>query len=240
MDRAIVILQGDKGTMNATMNRACPENEMFVKAMLGELPGNSRRDFLRHVSVCPVCRLKFEALAEIEVHLEARGGHIPMAVLSEGEARQLKRWAGRQAQALSEKGDSYPAVRPRLVTVAAAAALMLIVALSFFLFRHPASVPILRSGGGSELRLLEPVAELRSAPEVFRWTEVEGAKGYKFTLIDDELNVLYQMNAREVLVRLPFSVRQRLTGEMTYLWTVQAMAENNQELASASRYFEIE
>jgi hypothetical protein len=239
MERTIVILQGDKGTMNASMNRACPENEMFVKAMLGDLPDDSRRDFLSHVSACPGCRLKFETLAEIEVHLEAGGGHIPRAVLSAREARHLKRWAGRQARALPKKGDSHPARRPRLGAVAAAAALLLIVAGSFILFRHRAAVPILRSGGGSELRLLEPVEGIKRAPEVFRWTKLEGTAGYKFTLIDDELNVLYQTRVREALVRLPFNVRQRLTGKTTYLWTVQAMAENNQELALASRYFDI-
>ncbi len=73
--------------MNATMNKACPENEIFVKAMLGELPEDGRRDFLSHISTCPGCRLKFEALAKIETQLKAREDHIPETLCSTGGQR---------------------------------------------------------------------------------------------------------------------------------------------------------
>jgi hypothetical protein len=226
--------------MNETMNKACPENEIFVKAMLGELAGDSRRDFLGHVSTCPGCRLKFEALAKIETHLKAREDRIPETVLLDTEARELKGWAGRQARALSEKGGSNPVRVRRLGAIASAAALLLAAAGYVLLVKNPAPVQIFRSGGGNELHLLEPNEELKSAPEVFRWAEVAGAETYDFTLIDDELNILFQTNVSETLVRIPLEVQQRLTDETTYLWTVQAVADNNQELASASRYFEIE
>ncbi len=129
---------------------------------------------------------------------------------------------------------------PRLGAVASAAALLLAAAASVLLIKNPAPVQIFRSGGGNELHLLEPNEELKSVPEVFRWAEVAGAKTYDFTLIDEELNILFQTNVSETLVRIPHEVRQRLTEGTTYLWTVRAAADNNQELASASRYFEIE
>ncbi len=226
--------------MNATMNRACPKNEIFVRAMLGELPADSRRDFLSHVSTCPGCRLKFEALVKIENHLKAREDRIPGTALLDREARELKRWAGRQAGALSGKSAFHPARRPRLAAVGAAAVLLLAAAGSILLVKNPAPVQIFRSGGGNEIHLLEPKEELKSAPEVFRWAGVAGAETYNFTLIDDALNILYQTKGPETLVRIPFDVQQSLTEEATYLWTVQAVAENDQELASASRYFEIE
>jgi hypothetical protein len=226
--------------MNALTNRECPENETLVKSMMGELPVDSRRRLLSHVSSCPSCRLKFETLAEIESRLLAKGDHIPKAILSAGEATQLKRWARKQARAVSNKRNFHPVSRPRLGAFAAAAALLIIAAGAFLFFRHQASGPILRAGGGSELRLLIPAEKLKRAPEVFRWTETEGTDIYLFTLIDDELSIIYQASVAETLVRLPLKVRQRLTGERTYLWTVQAASEDNQELASASRYFEIE
>ncbi len=226
--------------MNAFMNRVCPEDEMLVKLMMGELPVDNRRDLLSHISSCPKCRLKFETLAEIETQLQARGDPFPKAVLSAGEAAQLKTWAQKQARALPNKRDVHPASRPWLRAVAAAAALLIIAAGSLLLFRHQASGPILRSGSGSELRLLLPAEKLKGPPEVFLWTEIEGTERYGFTLIDNELNVLYETKTQEAQVRLPSDVRQRLTRDVTYLWTVQAVAESNQELDSASHYFEIE
>jgi hypothetical protein len=71
--------------------------------MMGELGKGDRESFFSHVSVCPECRLKFGALAELEAELEAKHSMIPETGLSATEEKALRRLGRQRLRELSRK-----------------------------------------------------------------------------------------------------------------------------------------
>jgi len=226
--------------MKSAAKKLCPGQDDFVGAMMGELSKSDGQSFFSHLSACPGCRLKFEALAELEAELEARKSQFPEAGLSAAEEKALRKLGRQRLRELPGRGRRLIPPPLRLPAAAVAAGLVLILLGYYFFVRIPSSNQALRGSQSQEIRLLEPGEKCKRAPEVFRWTDVEGEDGFLLTIIDDELNTIFYDGVKETELRLPAEVRDRLRPGKTYLWTVEAKDEDDKLLATASVYFEIE
>jgi hypothetical protein len=226
--------------MKTTAKKHCPGQDRFVGAMMGELDKNDREAFFSHVSICPECRLKFGALAELEVELEAKQSMIPETGLSAADERALRRLGRQRLRELQGRRIRRLLSPLRPPAAAVAAGLVLIFLGYYFIIRTPSADQAMRGKEGQEIRLIEPGEKLKRAPEVFRWTDVEGEDGFFLTIIDDELNTIFYDGVKETHLRLPVEVRDQLKPGKTYLWTVEAKDEDHKVLAASSRYFEIE
>jgi len=226
--------------MKTTAKKHCPSRNTFVGAMMREIDKNDREAFFSHVSVCPECRLKFGALAELEAELEAKKSLIPEVGLSAAEERALRRVGRQRWRELSGRGIRLIPPPLCLPAAAVAAGLVLILLGYYFFIRIPSSDQALRGKQSQQIGLLEPGEKCKRTPEVFRWTDVEGRDGFLVTIIDDELNTIFSEGVKESELRLPVEVRDKLERGKTYLWTVEATDEDHKLLATASRYFEIE
>jgi hypothetical protein len=226
--------------MKTTAKKRCPGLDTFVGAMMGELSESDRESFLSHVSACPACRLKFGALAELESELEARQSLIPEVGLSAAEEKALRRMGRQRLREMSGKRRLSVPPALRLPAAAVAAGLVLIFLGYFFIIRIPSPDQALRGKRSQEIKLVEPGEKLKRAPEIFRWTDVKGKDIFHLSIIDDELNTVFHDTVEETSLRLPVKVRDQLKTGKTYLWTVEAVDEEDRKLASASRYFEID
>jgi hypothetical protein len=132
-------------------------------------------------------------------------------------------------------------IPPALRRPAAVAASGLVIILLGYIFmvRIPSVDKALRGRQAQEIKLIEPKEKLERAPEIFRWTDVEGKDAFDLKIIDDELNSIFHGKVKEARLRLPAEVRDQFKRGKTYLWTVEAVDEEDRILASASRYFEI-
>jgi len=130
--------------------------------------------------------------------------------------------------------------RPVRVAAALAAALVLVVLGTVFLVKTPVSQQAVRGARLAELQLHRPGGKLKEAPRVFSWSEVKDSDSYYFAIIDAALDTIYETGLVGTELRLPEEVRQRLQRQKPYLWTIVAQDDEGRELASASRYFEIE
>ena len=214
----------------------CPKSEDFVRAFLGEVGGGAGPGFLEHVARCPSCRPRMQVLAQVRAELEARAGMVPEAGMTREETRTLRRAAVEQLRLMRP-----PARRLSLRAMQVAAAAVVVLALGYlYLNNSPYSRLAVRGSASFELRLLGPGPHLRSAPANFSWSDVPGRDDFRFVLVDDGLNTLYEVETEATGLSLPNNVRMRLLRGRAYLWTVLALDDNRRELASASRVFEVE
>lgn len=225
--------------MDTSIFQACPKKEVFVRAFMGELHGDEEKEFLRHLTLCGRCRRTFEALTELQADLEVKETAIPEVVLSRDDERELQSMAREQVRAYSRRvGAAIP--RPIRIAVTLAAALVLVVLGCMFLIKTPVSQQAVRGAKLAELRLHRPGGKLKEAPRVFSWSEVKGCDSYHLVIIDAALDTVYEIGLGGTELQLPEEVRQRLQRQKPYLWTIVAQDDDGRELASASRYFEIE
>ena len=225
--------------MSHKKRRDCPKSEDFVRAFLGETGDLTRQEFLDHVARCPSCRPRMRALTDVKTELERRKDLVPEAGLTREEARALRKVA------LAEMRRLKPPARPlslRPLPVAAVAVVAVIaLALGYlYLDNTLRSRFAVRGSINQELRLLGPGPHLRGAPAGFSWSDVPGRGEFRFVLIDDALNTIYETVTGTTSLRLPESEREKLVRGGTYLWTVLALDDNSRELASASRVFVVE
>jgi len=234
------IFKGGKGDkMNASQFQPCPKKEVFVRAFMGELQGEEEKEFLRHLTLCGRCHRAFEALTELQADLEVRETAVPEVALSRDEERELRRMANEQVRAYSRRLGAAVS-RPIRVAVALAAALVLVVLGTMFLVKIPVSQQAVRGASLTELKLHGPGGKLKEAPRVFSWSEVKDSDSYHFVIIDAALDTIFETGLVGTELQLPEEVRQRLQRQEPYLWTIIAQDDEGRELASASRYFEIE
>lgn len=217
----------------------CPKTEDFIGTMLGETGAESRQAFFRHALRCPVCRPKLQILSVIKAELSARKDMVPETRLTREETRVLKRFAADELRLMRPAGRRL-SFRP-LQAAAAAAAAVIAVGLGY-IYLHNAlrSQFAVRGSPLQEFCLREPGPRLREAPADFSWTDVSGRQEFRFILIDDNLNTLYEIVTPSPRLRLPEEYRQKLEKSKTYLWTVIALDDDGRELATASRVFKVE
>jgi len=217
----------------------CPETEDFVRAFLGETGDWTGQEFIDHVRRCPCCRPRMQVLANVKAELEARADTVPETGLTGKEARALRSVAVEQLRLMKPPPRSL-SLRPLPVAAVAVVAVLALALGYLYLNSTLHSRFAMRGTINQELRLLEPGVHLREAPTDFSWSDVPGRDEFRFVLIDEALNTICEMDTHGTGLRLPENERQKLAKGKTYLWTVLAMDDNDRELASASREFEIE
>ena len=65
----------------------CPEDSIFILAILGDLPMEEKEGFIDHVFICPECRLKFEALNSLRRDLQKKENDFSQEALTKDEQR---------------------------------------------------------------------------------------------------------------------------------------------------------
>ena len=225
--------------MSRLKSRDCPKSEDFVRAFLEENGDGTGQEFLDHVRRCPYCRPRMQVLANVKAELKARAGKVPETGLTVEETRALRKVAVEQLRLMKPPARS---LSLKLLPVAATAVIAVVALAIGYLYLNNAlhSRFAVRASINNELRLLGPGAHLREAPANFSWTDVPGRDEFRFVLIDEDLNTICQMDTHGTGLRLPEDERKKLVKGKNYLWTVTALDDNDRELASASREFEIE
>jgi hypothetical protein len=180
-----------------------------------------------------------QILANVRAELEARADSIPETRLIGKEERALRRVAVEQLRSIQP-----PRRRLSFSPLPVAAAVMLaVIALALGYFNLKSTLHsrfAVRGTINQELRLLEPGPRLGGAPADFSWTDVPGRDEFRFVLIDGNLNTVFEIDTHSTGLKLPEGIRRKLLKGNNYLWTVLALDDNDRELASASREFEIE
>jgi hypothetical protein len=219
--------------------KECPPGESFVRYFSGELEESEGDRLLEHAARCPYCKVRLNALASLQNELEARKKDLPEASLSSQDQIAFRRMARAQARAGLRKG---PTVFPRMIRAGGILAAGLILAIAGYRLFVKISVPepVMRGSGREEIRLHQPEGIISEAPKIFSWSKVKDSDGYRLDIVDDNLNLIFSKGLAGTRLRLPEDVRQRLEHQKPYLWTVSAYDEDDQEMASASGYFEIE
>jgi hypothetical protein len=225
--------------MKRLASRECPSGESFVRYISGELGEYEEGRLLEHAARCPNCQLRLNALTSLQNELKARKKDLSEAALSSQDQIAFRRMARAQARAGRRKG---PTVIPRMIRAGGilAAGLILVIAGYRLFVKISAPEPVMRGSGREEIRLHQPEGRISDAPKIFSWSKVKDSDSYRLDIIDDDLNLVFSTGLAGTRLHLPEDVRQRLEHQKSYLWTVSAYDEDDQELASASGYFEIE
>jgi hypothetical protein len=223
-----------------TKERHCPTEGVFLQAFLGGTATAEKENLAKHASVCPRCLRKFNVLIELEAELKAREKDIDDKSLSKKETEALAKMARQRLRGLSGRA-SRPFIRSRAnVGLALGVSLVLAVLGYFLLLRNSSPKVVLRGVPSQELQLIKPRGILKEVPEVFAWTEVKGRRTFIFTLVDEELNLIYKTNLSTPQAHLPAEVKDNLVKGKTYLWTVEAQDKGCSVLASDYLAFKIE
>jgi len=216
----------------------CPESEDLVRAFLEATDGGTRHELLEHARRCPGCRPRMQVLAKVKAALEARPAGVPETGLSGQEARALRKLAVEQLRLV--KRDRPLSFRPLPLAAAAMVALITLALGYLYLSNALHSRLTVRGPIKQELCLLLPGAHLREAPADFSWTDIPGRDKFRFVLIDEHLDTIFEMETHGTGLRLPEDERQKLVKGESYLWTVLVLDGNDKEMASVSGEFEIE
>lgn len=209
------------------MTRKCPDDRALIRLATGEATPREKDRMLGHLALCSRCSVRMSVL------------------------RQLKRDLEPNVEAFIGEHASPRPARPsrfgRLVSLfglrfaAGFIAILLVVALGAFIAMTRAARHSELRSPSSRLSLLEPQAQVPSAPVVFRWSPVLNAENYNFELIDDSLGRLYIGSiflVNEFI--LPAEVRDKLVKGKAYVWTVSAQDGDANLLTSGSGSFVIE
>jgi hypothetical protein len=225
--------------MKRSILKECPSGESIVLYFSAEIGEDDRGALTEHVSQCPYCQLRLNALSSLRRELEAKKEDLPDTALSPRDEAEFRRFARAEARAGSR---AERAAMPRLIRAAGilAAGLVLVIA-GFQLFvHHSAPEPVMRGPERVEIRLHKPEGRIKEAPTIFSWSKIKECDGYRLHIVDGELNLIFSTSSAATHLHLPEAVRQKLVHQKPYLWTVSAFGDDDQEVASASGYFEIE
>jgi hypothetical protein len=194
------------------------ELDLFLS---GKLSGGARAEIETHLSACRECRRRLVAQYQ---ESKAEVGLV-----------QAPRWLKRRAFAIPRKGRAASPAwvlglgRPYSVAVAA---LVVAVAggLAVFLYttdatRRQAPPDVLRQDNRpiTTPQLLAPSADavIASNQIEFRWSRVEGARGYRLTLMNEKGDILFQSSSEQEHLVLK-AMDARLERGKPYFWYVTA------------------
>jgi hypothetical protein len=222
-------------TMNSSQNihkppHKCPENSVFVRVFSQKASLKEKEELIDHILICRKCRTKFEVLRELKA-LKPQT-RIPEELLEKD---------------LHPKEQKKPLSLPVFKkfswkTFFAAAALFLAAAAcAFFVFFH-SPPPVMRGDSPSELVLLEPGNKISQPPQIFIWNELENANGYKFKLVDENLETLFSATLKkreQTVLKLPGAVVNKLESGKTYIWSIKAYDNEENFVAFQSKSFQI-
>ena len=226
-----------------TIKNSCPKDDVFIKAFMKELSLEENERLIDHTLVCKKCHIKFELLRQLSGELSKKKDEIPGEELAIEEEKELRSLAGSKLKEL-EKSDKKKSPRFVLfnlipVRYLAVAAVFVVIVAGYLFFSQMGKRGAYREDRKVELKHIEPAGVVKEAPEIFRWTAVDGIDEYWFELIDEDLNTVYEARLTENRLLLPLDVRQKLKKGITYVWKVEAWDEFENVLGSDFTSFEL-
>ena len=229
------------GLFNRNIENNCPEEEIFIKAFLNEISLEEKEKLINHILICQKCKLKFEVMKQLSNELRKRREDFEEEKFSASEEKQFRKMAKQRIKELKgeEKRIFFRFVSVKYVAITAG---LLFIIVGYFLIYKFHQKEVYRGGEKAELRLLEPIGKISKPPSVFIWTSLKEAEGgyYKFKLIDDELNTIWETGVKSNKIILPENIRKKLKKGKTYIWEVEAFSDDDRKIDSKSKYFEIE
>jgi hypothetical protein len=239
-----------KANMNSNKT-ACPKNEVFIKALSGELGENEKESFVDHIFCCSKCRLKFDAIKALNRECRQEGKDIPDGTLTSNEAKSLRKMAAKRLRELGESTARFPVFRlnrPGLKWIYATSIFLAVVVIGYLLLNSPPDQIIFRTTSNNELRLTKPIGKIKEPPSIFKWSRVKNADVYNLKLLDEDLQVLWnkylvvssESGPSVSSLVLDETIKNKLKRGKTYIWTVEAIDDDNMRLAVARGYFTIE
>jgi hypothetical protein len=199
----------------------CPSPETMLKLLRSRLFGKKAARAIDHISRCGYCAGEFAFLLETIRHEKQ---FIEQAEQSLAPVRLIQTKASVPQESKAFFRRWRPVVR-RLswspISLLAGLAVTGLAVAAFLVLRSPETY---RSGGGTGLRLVQPVnREVSGSPLVFRWKAVAGSEYYALELFDKALNSIWKtdkVKTNEVV--LPEETVRKLAPNSVYFWMVTA------------------
>ncbi len=226
---------------NKNLEDNCPDEEIFIKAFLNEISLEEKEKLINHVLICEKCKLKFEVMKQLSNELKKRQENFEKEEFSASEERQFKKMAKQRIKELKgeEKRVFFRFVPVKYVTIMVG---LLVILGGYFLIHEFHQKEIFRGEKEEKLMLIEPVGKISRLPSVFKWIALKEAEGgyYRFQLIDDELNTVWEITVENNKIIVPEDIRNKLMKGKVYIWRVEAFDDNDRKIDSGLKYFEIE
>jgi len=183
---------------------------------------------LDHLRDCRACRVKYEILLNVDTTLRRNEERLfPLALASLREIRAKIR-GFRQVGRI-------PWVRQS----ASVGAIVVLFLAAFLILGKPGIENTLRGSDRASFKLMIPQGPVSAAPRLFYWTHVPQGDQYRFELIDDELQTLITLTTKDAWILIPESIQKKILSHRTYLWTIEAINDDNLRIAESRGYFEL-
>lgn len=241
--RALALRGGGRSDGAATVSCVAPED--ILALVRRELPEERRLEVLDHVMACDACRREFDLLRAVE----AAGGQ---AAVTNGPGRasdQSPDQAPRFAPASSPKVIDISTRRARtwrrVTPFAIAAALMLVVGVEARRRAADEARPEVMRGDENGITTVTPAGDvtgvaLGTAPVVFVWQPVVGARRYEFEVLDGDGTVVYSAATADTTIAVAAAdAAERFRAGVEYEWWVRAITPDATQPRSALRPFRL-
>jgi hypothetical protein len=221
---------------------ACPEDDVFLRVFLESAEESGRETFIDHVFHCGRCRIKFDALQSLGGELKNAEAEFPEAALAPREAKMFRKMANARIREIKSArrrpGGAAFLRRPKTLAWAVPALLTIVLA-GYFLCLRLTDNSTMRNSKGSNIQLIAPRGRLTEAPSVFSWKPYDNADRYFYKLVDEDLNTVVSGDTIGRTFIIDNMLRQKLVKGKTYLWSVEARADNEAPIASTKETFVI-
>jgi len=229
------------GVFNKKSENGCPDKEIFIRAFLEDISLEEREKLVDHVLSCPKCKIIFDVIRQLSIELLVRSKDLGEKELLPAEIKQFRKVASKKIreQKKIDKRKLFGRLRFEYIVPVI---VLLFVVVGYLYFSNVPGHERYRTPEMEKLRLLEPSGKISAPPLVFIWAPVTNIKGlyYKFELIDDELNTLFEKQLYHCTLSIPESLRTKLKKGRTYIWKVEAFDSENRKIDSNIKYFVIE
>jgi hypothetical protein len=214
--------------MEKSIKESCPENEEFVRFFLNKKLTRNGETLIDHIRNCGICRLKYKTLWDMDSALRKDEDRLsPLAQASFREIRAGMRTSPRTGRAAWTR---------RFAALGAFAGLLLVV---FLVLGKSGLEDTLRGSSRTPFSLMIPQGPVSDAPRLFFWAHVPKGEVYRFELIDDELQTLIALTTPDAWVLIPESIQKQIRSRRIYLWTVEAVSDDNLKIGESRGYFEL-
>ncbi|MCP2520312.1 hypothetical protein NLD30_07695 [SCandidatus Aminicenantes bacterium Aminicenantia_JdfR_composite] len=229
------------GLFNRNLENKCLDKDVFIKTFLDEISVDEKEKLIDHVLTCEKCRHKFKIMKELMNELAKIRGDLENIELSQNEIKQFRKLAKERIGEIQKRERrtilNFMPIKNALIFTG----LIIMILGTYLLVSRFHQKEVYREAGTKQLELLEPIGRISKSPVAFIWTYLEEAEGghYKFKLIDDELNTIWETGTKTNRLTLPENVRKKLKKGRIYIWKVEAYSDDGRKIDSKSNYFEI-
>jgi len=223
---------------------SCVAPEDILALVRRELPEDRRLEVLDHVMACEACRREFDLLRAVEA---AGGGQAAVSGGPERAADQSPDDTLRTAPSpVVDISTRRARTWRRVAPFAIAASLMLVVGVEARRRGANEARPEVMRGEESGITTLAPAgdvtgAALGTAPVVFVWQPVAGARRYEFEVLDGDGTVVYSAATADTTVAVAAAdAAERFRPGVEYQWWVRAVTPDATQPRSALRSFRLQ